>query len=482
MEENNFIKNYQTEYFSLLEEFFFVFTGKTVEEFSTFKDISKTIRKFFLDLMDNIKGNKQRLQYVDKLEEKLKEFYKKYQEQALEIAAELGGYKLLLSGGNAINLAQFDAIKVASLFAEVILIPDPVLPWFAEEKKNEKFKLANILKEVFAILNLKKLAELNYESPQIIIIPLIEEIYDPEKPVNPITQAKYEVLVADFFHTYVNKQICTFSAAIEFAEKNPEEFLEKANENKLFVPPGREPGLDIVTAINIFKEDIREKRSKAEADIICGMSDHQLVLEGILECLWPQIFLIENLDRFRCAPLLPIVTHSHYAELCAHCNIEKLVDSAVLSSETSMFCQSLKEHKLSIVADLSIDSFIELKKTQAFNSLQKKFTLCCGRLFRTKFYELNKASADNLAELYETVLGYENEYKAVSDKLINSIPARGIKAPDEVQIRFFPSIAPFILNRLPFGPARKLFIIKKQEIREKQINARSFVGFSAKLV
>lgn len=480
MEENNFIKEYQIEYFTLLEEFFEVFTGKTVDDFSSIKDISKTIRLFFLDLMDNIKGNKQRLQYVDMLEQKLNAFYEKHREKVMEKAAEIGSYKLLLSGSNSINLPQFNAIKIASLFADVILIPDPVLPWFAEEKKNEKFKLANILKEVFSILKLKKLSELNYEIPQILVIPLHEEIYEPDKIVNSVTQAKYEVLVADFFHTYINRDINSFTSAVEFAESNSAEFLEKADENKLFVPPGREPGLDLKTAIKKFKEDIREKRNKIEADVICGMPDNQLVLEGILECLWPQIFLIENLDRFRCAPLLPVETHAHYAYLCSRSNMEKLVDSGVLSSETASFGQSLKSHVCKLVVDFTVDSLVEIKKSANFTQIQEKLMLATGRLFRTKFFELNKTSADNMAEIYETILAFEKEFKFINEKFKLNITEKKVKSPDELEVTLYPSVAPFILNRLPFGPARKLFSLKKDEL--KQIIARSYCGISAKLL
>lgn len=482
MEENNFIKEYQTGYFALLEEFFEIFTGKTVDEFSTVKDISKNIRMFFLDLMDNIKGNKQRLQYVDMLEQKLNEFYEKYREQALQYAGESGNYKMLLSGGNSINLPQFNAIKVASMFSDMILIPDPIIPWFAEEKKNEKFKLANILKEVFSLLKLKSLAEISFDTPQILVIPLAEEVYEPERIVNPVTQAKYEILVADFFHTYINKEICSYDAAIKFAESNHEEFLEKADQHKLFVPPGRDPGLDLTTAIKKFKEDIREKRSKAEADAICSMSDQQLVLEGILESLWPQIYLLENLDRFHCAPLIPLETQAHYCWLCARANVEKLVDSAVLSAETNSFIQSLKGHKFKFIADFSMEALLEMKKSAVFAKLQEKIVLLAGKLHRCKFYELNKASSDTLAEIYETLLNYEKEFKNINDKLQMNLAEKKVKNPDELEVSFGAGIAPFILNRLPFGPARKLFVLKKDELREKQISARSFLGFSAKLL
>lgn len=482
MEENNFIKEYQVEYFTLLDEFFGVFTGKTVDEFSTIRDISKNIRMFFLDLMDNIKGNKQRLQYVDLLEQKLIAFYNKYRENILAKAAEINGYKLLLCGANAINVPQFHAIKVASLFSDAILVPDPILPWFAEEKKNEKFKLANILKETFMLLKLRSLAELNFETPQLLVIPLQEDIYEPERVVNPVTQAKYEILVADFFHTYINKDVNSYDDALQFAESYPEDFLERADQYKLFVPPGRDPGLDLKVAIKKFKEDIREKRNKVEADAICAMSDQQLVLEGILESMWPQIYQLENLDRFSCAPLIPLDTQAHYAWLCSRANNEKLVDSAVISAETAAFCQSLKSHKFSFVADFSMEALLELKKSTVFSKLQEKLILQIGRFYRSKFYELNKASADNLTEIYDTLLGYEKEFKFVNEKFKMNITEKRIKGPDEIEVTFGPVIAPFILNRLPFGPARKLFVLKKNELREKQISARSFLSFSSHLL
>ena len=480
MEENNFIKQYQSEYFDLLEEFFEVFTGKTVEEFSTFRDISKTIRNFFLDLMGNTKANNQRMQYVDMLEEELKDFYNRNREKVMQIATELGGYKLLLCGNNTINLPQFNSIKMASLFADTILIPDSILPWFAEEKKNEKFKLANILKEVFALLKLRDLAELDTENPQILVIPLIEEVYEPEAKVNPVTQSKYEVMVADFFHTYISPEISSYDSAITYCEENPEDFLEKANQHKLFVPPGRDPGLDIKTAINKFKEDIREKRNKSEADVICGMSDQKLVLEGILESLWPQIYMLENLDRFDSAPLISFDTNAHYYWLCARANLEKLVDSGVLSSETSSFAQTIRNHKLNLVAELTMESLIEAKKSDVFSKLKEKIILQVGKLHRSKFYELNKVSSDAMADIYETLMGYQKEYKFINEKLKLNITEKKASGPDELELCFGASIAPFMLNRLPFGPAKKLFVLKKDELREKQIAARSSLGILAR--
>ncbi len=379
-------------------------------------------------------------------------------------------------------MPQFNAIKVAALFSDVILLPDPVLPWFAEEKKHEKFKMANILKEVFALLKLKKLSELDYTTPLLLVIPLQEEVYEPEKIVGPITQAKYEVLVADFFHTFVNRGINSYAGAIEYAEKKQDDFLEKADENKLFVPPGHPPGLPLKTAISKFKEDIREKRNKAEADVICGMSDQQLVLEGILESLWPQIHLIENLDRFHCAPLIAIETISHYACLCSKANREKLVDSAVLSDETNKFAQMIESHRFEFVAEFTIDSLIEMRKSSSFAKLREKMLLAANRLHRCKFYELNKTTAERLAEAYETLIEFEKEFSFINEKFKTNITEKRIKGPDEVALNFFPSIAPFILNRLPFGPAKKLFVLKKDELREKQIMARSYIGFAGRTI
>lgn len=475
----SFERLYIVEYFNILDNFFRLFTGKSPQKFSSFKDITKNIRIFFIELMDNIKTNNQRLKAVDMLEEQLKDFYDRHLQKALAFAQNDHSHKLLIGGSNSFGFLQYNAVKAAALMAPTILIPDPVLPWIAEEKKNEKFRFANILKEAFSILQLRPLVESEWENPPVWIFPYHEEIPDENYPENPVTRARYEVLVGDFFHNFISNSVSTYAEALDYAKQNADEFLKKVDENRLFIPWNCKPAITLEQALTSHRENLRSSKNKQGAAKILALPKAELVFEGITERLRHQTLLIENLDQFNAAPLLPVDSHAHYASLCSEANLAKVIDAGLIDANSMALLDMVRACKFNVITEYSIESLIEIKKATAFQNLQTGITSTAMQLFEGQFHEINSKTPDLLTELCTHLAKFQNEITPINEKLKVNYSKQNGPAPESVQLSFFYSPAPFVLNRLPFGPSRRFFSLKGKELKEKAIPTRSLLVITA---
>ena len=114
----------QREFFSILGEFFSKLTGrKRAADFAT----SET----FFDVMKSsgVKLGKNHASAFDYLADSLEKFYAASWPARPATARGQGGVKLVLGGGQRFPGTAAKSVQSMLLYADTILIPDPVLPW-----------------------------------------------------------------------------------------------------------------------------------------------------------------------------------------------------------------------------------------------------------------------------------------------------------------------------------------------------------------
>jgi len=123
--------NYQNDYFNNLAEFFQQSTG--------FDPASLETMRFHEDILQ---GNESRIAKntiaaMNKTGPILEKYYNTHKSTAYEHARQITGLKLTLGGGSRFMPTHFNSVKKLLLYSDTILIPDPVLPWLEDERREE---------------------------------------------------------------------------------------------------------------------------------------------------------------------------------------------------------------------------------------------------------------------------------------------------------------------------------------------------------
>ena len=474
MIDKEFIKEYLAEYFAILEEFFSNLTKKQAHEFATFDDISKKIRTFFQDIMMSQKDSADdRLQSLEILEDKLLSFYSENAHQAFQAAKELDGLKLCIPGNRSFGRAQFDAVKAGLVFSNTVLIPDPIFPWIDEERKGDKHRLANILKEAFSILQLKPL--LSEDVPAILIFPIAEDTFSLSNPVN---KKMLESLITDFSNSYFDESILEYSQVIEFVRENPDKFLEKVEEEKLFIPFGARLNDPIDRMLIRYKDEVAERKDKKESRQILSLPKHEIILKAISERLQAQLHLLTFINNLRANFLLSLEVQGHYFSLLRKTILRKLFIAKSLKKDAFLHLSTINSQKITFVKNMPLKALIEFRKAPALLVLRRKLADIMDSMKVTGLEKVVLRTSKQVAELARVCLEFKDEINSMNSNVVAFYLKKDNKAPMETEINIIPVIAPFMLSQVPYNKASKYFEENKLEWIRAQISSESILGVS----
>src|SRR5207249_431585 len=113
----------------------------------------------------------------------------------------LGGMKLVIGGTAWFKPTTLQAVRSMALYADTLLVPDPVLPWFEKERPEERFQLVAPLEAVFLMLHLKPLIDADLPHPAILIFPSWEKTLETR---DEITRDGIGRIILDFFSHYLD--------------------------------------------------------------------------------------------------------------------------------------------------------------------------------------------------------------------------------------------------------------------------------------
>ena len=101
--------------------------------------------------------------------EKLTKLYSTESPQVFKSAQDLNLFKINLGGSSRFLETQLNAVRKSLLLTDIVLIPDPILPWIEKERAEERFTNIRMIEAVFFILHLRELLQEDFEVPPFFI-------------------------------------------------------------------------------------------------------------------------------------------------------------------------------------------------------------------------------------------------------------------------------------------------------------------------
>lgn len=380
------LQDAQCELFRLFEELFVNLTGVASDAVSSEEEIK-------VRMLHRIRSRKNdAFNDFNATADELEHLYQQNAAPVFKIAKSLGGVKVVTGGQRAYGPSALTATRIAGLYCDTQLIPDPVYPFFAGDLHlNAKhLQLAIVL---FYILPLRPLVDARLQEPPVLIFPSFEEGLEEK---DAITQSGIASLLVKVVAPVCNANLKTIEELFEFARKHENSFLDAISRERLFVPPGGDPK-NVSTAQDAASTYLRELKGIRSEDVLSAMKQLPcgvLVLNGILERLRPQYHLIENAEELTAQPMLSQGVHWYYFERCALAEAHELVNERVISRESLDVLRALQDDSLRWLANIPIEGLVDLRRNLEHAELREQLKKCTSQLTSAGSVELEAVTKE----------------------------------------------------------------------------------------
>ncbi len=460
----------QQEFFRILEEFFKRVTGKSAIKFSTLDDFGNTIRK------NAEKIAERGLEAYPWGMNALMDFYTRHKMSVFQDARQVGGMKLVLGGGSRFTGTHLLAVRKMLLYCDTVLIPDPILPWIEVEREEERFQHVNLLQNAFVLLRLKPLVDADLTYPAILVFPSFEKYLEAN---DEETQKGIERLLVDFFSYYTGNSFETIDETLQYARKKSGIFLQQVEKNHLFIPPGGTVGMEIKKAIIDYKHDIQTWRTDEFAKVYLGLSDSELVWNGIYERLAPQWHLLENAEELHSQPMLCLNSHWHYYTLSTEMYQWRLLQNNLLKPETVNTLRALNSSHFQWLGNIPIDVLAILREQNENEEFRRKISEFTSLLHESTVDDIDRVAAEVGRGIASILSEHKKKVKEISDKYTHLYSQTLVAAWITLSALFVPALAPFVNIVPPIALVTKYALDKSNEIKEKKQLAHSLMGIFA---
>lgn len=225
---------YQKSYFEIIHNFFIKFVGKNPDEFKDFESIGLHLKEMYENNKNNISYFSHLIQICEDFLEKLVNLYTSESAQAFKAAQNLDVFKINLGGSSRFLKTQLNAVRKSLLLTDLVLIPDPILPWIEKERCDEKLKNLRMIEAVYFVLNLKDLLEEDFEIPPFFVFPSWEKLLEEK---DDVTKENLNHLLFEFLSFYLNVKINCEEDLVNYLSKYSNDFFNAVQGKRLFISP-----------------------------------------------------------------------------------------------------------------------------------------------------------------------------------------------------------------------------------------------------
>ena len=264
---------YQIELFQMIGEFWGRATGMRPEEFSTIDAFGDQLRRGAPNLQHRLKDA---FTFADT---HLRRFYAEAGTKPFALASRLAGTKLVLGGASNFAASQLASTRSTLLYADTVLVPDPLYPWLEDRRQHEKFRFATPLREAHAILHLRPLVDADLPHCPVFVFPSFEKSLERD---DDATKAGIDKIIADVLAHFVEPGIGSLEDAHAFAATRTDEFIRSIERHALFVPPGGKIGEPIAQALEGYERYVRTWRTPDYLRAFEAAQPGTKVLSGII--------------------------------------------------------------------------------------------------------------------------------------------------------------------------------------------------------
>ena len=466
------IVGYQKSLFALLSEFFRRATGvDTPEQFATFDSFSDVIRGNATTL--SARGQ-DAFVWAD---ENIRPYYAKESAAAYGNARQLGGLKLVQGGGSGFLSDHLASVRGSLLYADTVLIPDPVFPWFETERLEERFRHVKLIEAVFAVLHLKPLIDADLRIPPVCIFPSFEKSLDKD---DDVTRQGAAQLITDVLAYYIDPGLQQIDDVRQFAVKHSERFVEKVGLASLFVAPGGPVGEPIHDALARYIANLETWRSPEWLAWFHKLPIHAQVLNGIMERIAPQYHLLENADELASHPLVAVEQQAYYLRIIADMDNARLTHLQALIPEHEMLIRGLGHERMRWLSNVPIDALIELRRNGENVQFRDRLLNSFSALHRADLNNIDRVAAEIGTEISRMQAEHDAHIKEIQEKYQTSYSLTAVGAWAAAGAAFIPALAPFVGTAAPFALAAKYAWDKIAETKERDAAERSLIGVVAR--
>lgn len=367
-------------------------------------------------------------------------------------------------------------MRTSLLYADTVLIPDPVAPWIESARGEERFRDVLLLQNAHALLHLKPIVDADLPNLPIFVFPSWEK---PLEERDPHTQRGIDRLIADILGRFVEPSIGSLADAADFARKNPDQFISAVEKHNLIVAPGGEIGAPIAKALTQYDNDIARWRTKDWIAKFHSLPQAVRVLQLLSERVTPQYHLLENSAELTAHPLIAIKQQSYYFRMISDLNAERLSKLGVLTESTGAAIKSLSSERLGWLSNVPLDALIELRKDAGNVEFRKRLDGAIGRLHGSTIADIDKVTAEVCLEIEYAISEHQKSVRKIESTYTQKLLRTTSLAVGAAACALVPSLAPYIGPALPFAAAAKLGWDAWDREVEKRQQAKSLVGILA---
>lgn len=461
----------QRRLFSIVDEFFQRATGDDVSTFAARGAFDEVVRERATFL-----GRRGSSAYTW-FEQQLRSLYSETWRDVFRDARNTGGMKLVLGGSSRFSGSHFASVRKMLLYADSILIPDPLLPWLETERKEERFRHVNLLEQSFWLLHLKPLVDVDLPYPAVLVFPSWEKGLEER---DAITQEGQFALTAAVVGHHLGYRFGHLDELKAFAIDHSSEFLEGVDKARLFLAPGADSPEPLEIGIRRYWDHVRTWRTEEHVASLKQFPESVLVLYAIMERLGPQYHLLENAEELAGQPMMCVEAHWYYHKLIAQTFEGQLVSQGSLSPNTIAVLRSLDRPAHEWLGNVPMSSLVDMRRNNENEQFRKRLAAHTADLHTAALDDLDRVAAEVGRGIAGLVADHKNEVRRIADtyglKHVQTLAGGVVTAA----ALFAPALAPFVGGlHAPVAIAGRYAHTKMQERLEKGRAARSLTGVLA---
>ena len=377
--------------------------------------------------------------------DELGEFYTTYKHALYSHARLLGGTKFVTGGQRAFLYSALQGVRIAALYADTQLIPDPVYPYLVGDMHQNALHL-QMANTLLYILQLKPLIDARLPVPPVFVFPSFELELETN---DMVTKQGVIDLSLRLIAPACNATLGSMEELGEYARTHEESFITAVMKEQLFIPPGASPN-ERLSGEEAVTRYLSELEGRREAKMLADMRTLPpgiLILNGIMERLGSQFHLIDNSSSLNAQPLLHQDVHWHYYVKCCEASAKSLVNKKILSEDSFQTVRALQDDSLGWLTNISIDGLVELARNQEHQWFRNELKQYTDRLASADstdisdvLREVNHALSDLLQRHQKNIRDIEEKYSVEKKWTIAKAAGAGIGA--------LTSLLPFLLPEL----------------------------------
>lgn len=461
---------HQREFFGAIEEFFGRATGKVCTDFQSGDEIGNFFRQ-----NAGVIGSRGEDAFTY-LQKTFAPFYSKHSTRPFKLSRELGGVKLVLGGSSSFLDAQLNAVKKTLLYADTILIPDPLLPWFESKREGEAFRFPRTIQAAWSLLRLKPLVDAALQYPAVLVFPSWEKSLEEH---DESTRDAINKLVIDAVSSASGRPIETLEQLRTFAEEHADEFLNVVEQHALFVAPNGVPGEPLKTGIAKYKEFVNLWRESSHAKKLLQLPDSAVVLIGMVERFSPQFHLQENSQELKSHPLLCLPVHTHYWKICCSLSTRRLQRLLLLENNTLRALEAINNIKFAWLGNVPINALVELRKNNENEDFRRQLNSQLNVFHDATVEDMDKVTAEVARSIESLLTKHQQEISKIEKKYAKLHTGTAAMSWATAAAMYAPVLAPYVGIGAPLAMLAKYGWDKLNEREERRKVAQSLMGVLA---